>query len=60
MIETKFLSDVPDLMIAQNAERSPLKKNLSVQDVIPALRFLLSDASQMITGINIPITGGAK
>lgn len=60
MIETKFLSDIPDLMIAQNAERSPLKKNLSVQDVIPALKFLLSDASEMITGINIPITGGAK
>lgn len=58
MIETRFLSDVPDLVIRQNAERSPLKRNLVVEDVIPTFDFLLSEAADTITGQNIGITGG--
>ncbi len=58
MIETKFISDIPDLVIRQNAERSPLKRNLVVDDVVPTFDFLLSEAADTITGQNIGITGG--
>ncbi len=58
MIGTRFLSDIPDLIIRQNAERSPLKRNLTVEDVVPTFDFLLSEAADTITGQNIGITGG--
>lgn len=58
MIETRFLSDIPDLIIEQNAARSPLKRNLNVGDVIPAFRYLLSDEAEAVTGQNLGITGG--
>lgn len=60
MIETKFLDNIPKLIIGQNAERSPLKRNLSVHDVIPAFRYLLSDDVVAITGHNLSITGGMR
>ena len=59
MIETKFLSDIPELIIKKNAESRPLKRNLSVMDVIPTIHFLLQEESSMITGENIPILGGS-
>lgn len=58
MMDTKFLSDMPDLVIRQNAEKSPLKRNLAVDDVVPTFDFLLSEAADTITGQNIGITGG--
>jgi 3-oxoacyl-[acyl-carrier protein] reductase len=58
MIETKFLANTPDLIIQKNAFESPLKRNLTVDDVIPAFEFLLSDASGCVTGQNIAVTGG--
>lgn len=58
MIETKFLSNVPPLIIEKNAAESPLKRNLTVEDVLPALSFLLSDGADCITGQNIAVTGG--
>ena len=58
MIETKFLKDVPELLIKQNAINSPTGKNLSVDDVIPMIEFLLSEKANSITGQNIAITNG--
>ncbi len=58
MIETKFLKDVPDLLVKQNAMNSPTGTNLVVQDVVPMIEFLLSDKSNAITGQNIAITNG--
>jgi 3-oxoacyl-[acyl-carrier protein] reductase len=58
MMETKFLSEIPDLIIQQNAAASPLGRNLTVNDVMPTFEFLLSDAANCITGQNIAITGG--
>lgn len=58
MIETRFLNNISDLVIRQNAERSPLKRNLTVQDVVPTFDFLLSEAADTITGQNIGIMGG--
>lgn len=59
MIETKFLANIPNLVIEQNANESPRKTNLKVSDVVPLISFLLTD-DQVITGQNIAITNGNK
>ena len=58
MIETGFLRDIPERLVEFAAEGHPLKRNATLDDVVPALEFLLSDASAYLNGVNIPITGG--
>ena len=58
MIDTKFLKDIPELIVKQNAMNSTTGSNLSVNDVTPMIEFLLSDKSDAITGQNIAITNG--
>ena len=58
MIETKFLSEVSDLIVEKNAQESPLGRNLQVTDVVPLVKYLLSDNAEAITGQNYAITGG--
>lgn len=58
MMETKFLSELPHLIIEQNAENSPLGRNVFVKEVLPVINYLLSDAGAAMTGENIAITGG--
>jgi 3-oxoacyl-[acyl-carrier protein] reductase len=60
MIETKFLTNIPDIVVQSNAENNPMKRNATVDDIIPAIRFLLSDETSYITGQNIIISGGNK
>lgn len=60
MIETKFLENIPELMIEENAARSPLKRNAKTTDVVPMIQFLLSDDASYIVGQNIVISGGNK
>ena len=58
MVETKFLSEVSDIIVKQNALNNPKGRNLFVSEVIPTIDFLLSEQSDYITGQNIFITGG--
>lgn len=58
MIETRFLSDISDIIVQKNAMDSPIGRNLTVDDVIPVFEYLLSDEAAAITGQNIAITGG--
>lgn len=60
MMETKFLSELPDLILEQNAENSPLGRNIRVDEVIPTMEYLLSHASDIVTGQNIGVTGGVE
>lgn len=60
MIDTKFLQNINPRVVEFTAEGHPLKRNATVDDIVPALSLLLSSESDYITGINIPITGGAK
>lgn len=60
MMETKLLSEVSDIVIQQNAGSNPAGRNACVDDVIPAIEFLLSQDSDFITGQNIVISGGGK
>lgn len=60
MMETKFLSDLPDLIIEQISTASPLKRLLKVEDVVPAFEYLLSDGADTVNGVNLPVTAGVR
>lgn len=58
MIETGFISELPDMMVQQYAENSPIGRNLTVEDVIPAFLYLLSEGADVVSGQNICLTAG--
>lgn len=58
MIETKFLSNIPQLIVEKNAMESPLRRNLQVEDILSAFEFLLSNGADCVTGQNLAVTGG--
>lgn len=58
MMETKFLKNVPDMIVEQNAANSPIGRNIRVEEVAPVIEYLLSDEAEAMTGQNIGITGG--
>ncbi len=58
MMETRFLREIPELVVAQSAAASPLKRNLTTADVVPAFLYLLSEEAGCVTGQNLMITGG--
>jgi 3-oxoacyl-[acyl-carrier protein] reductase len=59
MIETGFLSQIPEKIVEFTAQQHPQKRNALPSDVVPVIKFLLSDEAGFVTGINIPVTGGA-
>lgn len=58
MIETKFLKDVPTMLVEQSAASNPIGRNATVEDVLGIIALLLSDQSSYMTGQNIVISGG--
>lgn len=59
MMETKFLNNVVNhSAIEISAANNPLKRNASVNDVVPVIKYLFSENNTFTNGINIPITGG--
>ncbi len=58
MMETKFLENIPDLVVEQNAALSPFGRNLLVEEVVPAVEYLFSDGAARVTGQNLIISGG--
>ncbi len=59
MIETKFLKETSSLIVEAAAEAHPLGRNATVEDVIPAINFLMSDEAAYITGTMLSVTGGS-
>lgn len=57
MIDTKYLADLPELLVEMNKENSIAGRNLFVDEVVPTIEYLLSDAADMVTGQNILISG---
>ncbi len=56
MMETGFLSEVPQTAVKMSAEGSPLGRNLTVDDVVPSFIYLLSDGADTVTGVNLPVS----
>ena len=59
MMETKLVSDLPRLMVEQNAQSNPMGRNATAADVVPAIAYLLSDDSGFVTGQNLVVSGGS-
>lgn len=59
MVETAFLEKLPERMVEIAAAQHPRGRNATPSDVAAAVRFLLSPEADYITGINLPISGGA-
>lgn len=58
MMETKFLSEIPEYIVEKNKESSPIGRNIYVEEVVPVITYMLSDMAASMTGQNIGITGG--
>ena len=60
MIETRFLDEIPAIAKEMSAAAAPRGRIATTDDVVGAIEFLLSPASDFISGIEIPVTGGAS
>ena len=59
MVETKFLDNINEKFVELSAYNHPLKRNAIVEDITPIIKMLISNESNYINGVNIPITGGS-
>jgi 3-oxoacyl-[acyl-carrier protein] reductase len=58
MVETRFLTELPEVSVQMQAASNPLQRNAMPSDLLGAIELLLSPASDYIQGITIPITAG--
>ncbi|MFQ5671489.1 MAG: SDR family NAD(P)-dependent oxidoreductase [Nitrospinales bacterium] len=58
LTETDLVSGLPDSFKQAIAQQTPMKKNATCGDVSKAIMFLVSDLSDFITGVNLPVCGG--
>lgn len=58
MMETKFLSDIDSRIVEMTANQSPLGRNMSVDEIIAGIRFLMSEENSYMCGINLNLSGG--
>jgi len=57
MCETKFLDNINENLVELSAYNHSLKRNAIVEDITPIIKILISNESNYINGVNIPITG---
>lgn len=58
MIETGFIKGISEIAVNNAAHNNPMKRNANVHDVIPIIKYLLSEDNTYMTGVNIPVAGG--
>lgn len=58
MIDTKFLNNIDSRIIELNATNSNGNKNANVCDIVPVIKFLLSEDSNYINGVNLNVSNG--
>lgn len=59
MIETRFLGDIAEVAVQMSAAANPRGRNATPQDILGAIEFLLSPASDYMTGVDLPLTAGS-
>lgn len=57
-VNTKYVIDQPEIIKIRQFEASPIGRNLETTDIIPTIRFLLSEPASCINGENIRIACG--
>ncbi len=57
-VDTKYISNQPDVLVEQNISASPIGRILNVNDIVPTIEYLLSEGASCVNGQNISITGG--
>lgn len=60
MMDTKFLKNLDPRQIEIAAQGTTLKRNIKVEEVVRTIEYLMSDASDYMTGVNINLTGGDR
>lgn len=60
MMETKFLDNIDEKIIEMNRAASTMKRNVKVEEVLPAIHLLLSEGSDYMNGVNLNLTGGDR
>ena len=58
MVETSFLENIDERIIEMTASNSGMKRNVKVEEVANAIKYLMSDEAEYINGLNLPMTGG--
>jgi 3-oxoacyl-[acyl-carrier protein] reductase len=57
-VETKYITNQPDILREQNAVNSPIGRNLQVDEILPSIKYLLSEGASCVNGQNIVISCG--
>jgi len=60
MMETKFLSDLDSRVAEMTAHESPLGRNMSVDEIVAGIKFLMSDENAYMCGTNLNFSGGGR
>lgn len=58
MMRTKFLRSMDERMIDMLEEKHPMKRMITIEEVVKNIDFLLSDQSDFMTGENLNLSGG--
>lgn len=58
MMDTKFLENIDERIIALNAESNAMKRHVKVEEVVRGIQFLLSEGSDYMSGVNLNMSGG--
>lgn len=58
MVETRFLENIDERLIEMTAMNSGMKRNVKIEEVVGAIKYLMSDEAEYVNGLNLAMTGG--
>ena len=58
MVETSFLENIDERLVEMTAANSGMKRNVKIEEVVGAIKYLMADESAYVNGVNLPLTGG--
>lgn len=58
MVETRFLENIDERIVEMTASTSGMKRNVKIEEVVGAIKYLMSEEADYINGLNLPLTGG--